>query len=425
MKALFTTAVWGNTYLDRFLNYSLPTQLSDGNLGAFDSGSLYLIVTDAADIDCVLSAPTYRALSRLVATECVARELIVGSRSGNKYAKLTACQNYALGRSLDFDAIFFGYGDALWADGSYRAAQSRLTEGYDAVFSFGYPVASEGFAAMVHKAGAGRTNEAVGIAPRTFAQNVYEHLHPMARANNWQTDPMSRCPSYVIWDVPGQGMLLRSFHLHPVAVRVRHDVPSFFAPFRSTLDEEFVARLYRTYPRAYVCTSSDEMGVCSLAEVTGESDASRVRRPRSAGALAEFAEAHAGLMHRELFSHSIRLVIGDVCDERWQAVESEASRIQADVERRLATPDCVLALEVPAAYEARWRRQAMFGHMSPEAVKLKRRMSALDRTPRRNRPRRAPYRNCHHQRLARALHNPRRPGDAAAHAQSAAAALVL
>jgi hypothetical protein len=231
---------------------------------------------------------------------------------------------------------------------------------------------------MVNKAGLGRTSEVVAIAPRTFAQHVYEHLHPMARANNWQADPMSRCPSYVMWDIPGQGMLLRSFHLHPVAVRVRHDVPSFFSPFQSTLDEEFVARLYRSYPRAYVCTDSDELGVCSLAEVTGESYACRVRRPRSAGVLAEFAEAHAGLMHRELFSHSIRLVTNAVCEENWQAAETEASSIQADVERRLATPDCVLALEVPAAYSARMRRQAMFGHMSPDSVPVRREMNALD-----------------------------------------------
>jgi hypothetical protein len=172
---------------------------------------------------------------------------------------------------------------------------------------------------------------------------------------------------------------VRSFHLHPVALRVRSDLPSFFKPFRSTLDEEFVSRLYRTYPRVYVCTSSDELGGSSLAEESTLASPPRRNRRRSAGLLAEFAEAHAGMLHRELFSHSIRLVISDACEERWQAAESEAARVATDIERRLATPDSVLALEAPAAYEARWRRQEMFGHMSPQAAKLKRRMDELDR----------------------------------------------
>ena len=378
MNALFTTAVWGNAYLDRFLNYSLRTQLSDGNLGAFDKDSLFLLITDAADLDRVKAAPAFRALSRLVDTECVAREAIVDSSSANKYARLTACQNYALQRSEDFDAIFFGYGDAIWADGSYRTAMRRLAEGYDAVFCFGYPVVSAPFLSAIDDLKCSATADAIVVSPQNLARQTYDHLHSMARGNDWKNEYMGQCSSYVTWDVPGAGLLVRSFHLHPVAVRVRRDLPSFFKPFRSTLDEEFVSRLYRTYPRVYVCTSSDELGGSSLAEEAVANTARRNRR-RSAGVLAEFAEAHAGMLHREFFSHSIRLVIGDASEEKWQAAESEAARLAADIERRLATPDSVLALEVPAAYDARWRRQTMLGHMSPEAPQLKRTMDGLDR----------------------------------------------
>src|SRR5690606_4026900 len=106
LKALLTTAVWGKDYIDRFLNYSLRTQLSSGNLGALSSDSLFLVITDAADISYVTSSDAYRALSRIMNTECLAREKIAKSRSGDKYAKLTACQNHALWKSGDFDAIF-------------------------------------------------------------------------------------------------------------------------------------------------------------------------------------------------------------------------------------------------------------------------------------------------------------------------------
>lgn len=381
LKALFTTAVWGKAYIDRFLDYSLRTQLSEGNLGAFDHESLFLIVTDAADADYVTSSEAYRTLSRVVSTECVAREKIRGSRSGDKYARLTACQNYALWRSQDYDAIFFGYADALWADGSYRAAAQRLQSGYDAIFSFGYPVDAKPFVAATDSFQSAAPGEPVRIAPRTFAQRTYETLHAMAHSNKFSNTCIGHCPSYVMWDVSGQGILLKGFHYHPVALRVRRDVPRFFAPFRSTLDEEFVARLYRTYPRLYVSESSDEMGVCSLAEESSETFLRHPPQPVSTGALAEFAEAYAGLLHRELFAHTTRLVLADVDEERWRPAEEEAAKVARDVERRLMIPDCILALEAPAAYVARWQRQANFGHMSPYTAKLHRKISEINHSP--------------------------------------------
>jgi hypothetical protein len=255
----------------------------------------------------------------------------------------------------------------------------RLEEGYDAVFCFGYPVVSAPFLRALEDPKCSSTTEAIAVSPRDLARRTYDHLHSMARSTDWKNEHMGQCSSYVTWDVPGAGLLVRSFHLHPVALRVRHDLPSFFKPFRSTLDEEFVSRLYRTYPRVYVCTSSDELGGSSLAEEGPVANTSRRSRRRSAGVLTEFAEAHAGMLHREFFSHSIRLVVGDASEEKWQAAESEAARLASDIDRRLATPDSVLALEVPAAYEARWRRQSMLGHMSPEAPKLKRSVDGLDR----------------------------------------------
>ena len=147
----------------------------------------------------------------------------------------------------------------------------------------------------------------------------------MADANRWDSEWMSQCPSYVTWDVPGQGLLLRAFHLHPVAFRVQKDSPDFFVPFYSTLDEEFVARFGRTNPRVYVCQSSDELGVCSLAE-NSDSDYRMVPpRPTNIGDLTVFAETYAGLLHRELFNQSIRLVIDNVVESRWEPSESEAA----------------------------------------------------------------------------------------------------
>lgn len=361
IKTLFTTAVWGSEYVDRFLNYSLCTQLSNGNLGSAHPGSLFLLITDTQSQKRIKSSPIYVALTKLIDVECVDFESIV-THSAHKYSMLSACQNYALARSIDFDAIFFGYGDALWADGSYCAALNRIAEGYDAVFAFGYPVLDGEFKAVVSRARPSISESAVTIAPREFAKNVYRYLHPMARANNWESEWMTHCPSYVTWDIPDQGLLFHSFHLHPVVIRVRHNDPAFFVPFCTTLDEEFVAHLYRTSPRIYVCTNSDELAVCSLAEKTDHSYRMEPRRPVNLGDLATFAEGHAGLLHRELFQHPIRLLINDIEEGKWVGAELSAAKVLRDIQARLSVPDSVLALECPAAYSARARRQLTYMH---------------------------------------------------------------
>lgn len=369
LKTLFTTAVWGADYVERFLKYSLRTQLSAGNLGHFDRNSLYLLITDAESIKYISSSPIFEKLASLVSTEFVDIERF---RTGNldKYSLLTVCQNYALERATDFNALFFGYGDALWADGSYRAAAQRLKSGFHAVFSFGYPVLDKPFKAAVQSRSRSDGAPEVSIAPRDFAQLVYNHLHPMAHANRWDNRWMSHCPSYVVWDVPDQGLLLRAFHMHPVALQVQKEAPYFFAPFRSTLDEEFVARLNRTNPRIYVSPSSDEIGVCSLAEATDLTYRMNPIRPVNLNDLASFAEAHAGMVHRRLFSRSTRLVTADVDESKWQPVEAEAAMVDREVKEALSTPDSVLALENPTAFSARLRRQVTYEHWNEKDTVL-------------------------------------------------------
>ena len=369
-KALFTTAVWGDQFIERFLNYSLRTQLSAGNLGAFDQESLFLLISDEKSIKRIKRSQIYQHLKRHVEVETIDISSIVHESPG-KYSLLTECQNYALQRAAPFNTIFFGYGDALWADGSYRAAAARLLQGYDAVFSFGYPVLEQPVKAILRCMAHEDSASAITIPPRTFAQYIYRHLHPMAHANRWSSQWMTHCPSYLVWNVPEQGLLLRAFHMHPVALKVRANSPSFMTPFQSTLDEEFVARLYRTNPRIYVATDSDEIGVCSLAEETDLPYRMEPPRPVNIGDLTKFAERYAGLSHRELFKHSIRLKIEDPIESRWQTAELEAAAIEKEVSQRLAIPDSVLALEHPEAFAARADRQIKYLHwfkkVSPRA----------------------------------------------------------
>jgi len=362
VKALFTTAVWGQDYVERFLNFSLRTQLTAGNLGQFDRNSLFLLITDTKSMEYFRSSPIFEKLADLVSVEFVDLEQF---RDGltNKYSILTACQNYALERSVEYDAIFFGYGDAIWADGSYQAAATRLEQGYDAVFLFGYPVLDNAFKAAINdQIRDAPLTAQICISPRQLSRLIYQNLHPMAHANVWGSKTTNHCPSYIVWDVQDQGLLLRAFHLHPVVLRVQKSSPFFFTPFKSTLDEEFVSRLNRINPRIYVCQNSDELVACSMADTIDSEDDLTARRPATVNELAIFAETYAGLVHRQHFNRSIRLIATDVVESEWKPAEAEANAVSSDVMQLLSTPDSVLALENPTAFSARLQRQLNHRH---------------------------------------------------------------
>jgi hypothetical protein len=157
---------------------------------------------------------------------------------------------------------------------------------------------------------------------------------------------------------------MRAFHIHPVAFKVRADTPDFLIPFRTTLDEEFVARLSRHSAKIYVSRTSDEMGVCSLMELHERNFFSNPLRPLTPTTVAIFGEAHAGLIHRELALRSVRLQYADGKEGEWREAERKATQFMNEVMLQLNTPDSVIELESPRSFEARKRRQKTYGHWS-------------------------------------------------------------
>lgn len=165
-----------------------------------------------------------------------------------------------------------------------------------------------------------------------------------------------------MWDLPELGMLTRAFHLHLVGIRIYKGASELFKPFRTTLDEEFVARLIRTHKNFYVISNSNELAVCGLSPVDETAYVMNPRRRPNIDDVSIYAEAYAGVAHRELFTQSIKLVVSDTNEGAWLKAEAEAETLAAKVLQRLSVPDSVLALEHPLAYSARLQRQITYSH---------------------------------------------------------------
>jgi len=359
MRILAFYSVWGAEYIDRFLNYALPTQLTQGNLFALPSGSAVKIATRESDVDRFLNSEAITLCKTMLDVEIIAFPDSTFQKKGDdKYGIIQRLQNHALTISRDFDAIIFGYADALWSEGSYRNALSRLAAGYDVILCVGLNVIEGQVIDHIDKRFSALPISERAIAPRDFAGMVYDNLHITARSHFWDHQYMNSYPSFVLWDVKGRGILVRAFHLHPVIIRVQHGDPLFFSPFDVTLDEALVPRLIQRGAVPYISNSSDEMFVCGLVgNVFEEHLYHYPLRPPNIADVVVFGERSASLHHRHFFEEPIRVVFSGDDDEAWQAAEKHADRVCAAVVRRLYLPDDVIKWETPIAYAARAERR--------------------------------------------------------------------
>jgi hypothetical protein len=156
--------------------------------------------------------------------------------------------------------------------------------------------------------------------------------------------------------VPNQGWLIRCFHLHPLALRVQADNPRFLTGFNTSLDGEYVARLFDSIEGIAFATDTDEFAMVTLR------DATMGPFPRPGGkpdvaTVARWAEGHAFLLHRAFTRVKFRWHDGPIDEAAWRAVEQRSDAVLEAIRDRLHTPDSVIRLEDPRAYQARRERR--------------------------------------------------------------------
>ncbi len=361
MRALFFTAVWGQKYIERFLDYSLRSQITSGNIGIFDKESLYLILCHEEDVAQILEHEVYKQLSELVSVE-IKSDFDLSDFEGDKYQVLSVYQSYALQRSRIFDVVFFGYADMVWADGSYASAMERISQGYEVVFSYGLNVLEDDFSALAQQYILDEPGSPLAIPNRKLAKYVYDHLHPQAASCIWDGRESSSIGALLLWKIQNQGYLLSAFHIHPVVMVVKQTDLDFLNPFQISLDDEFVGRNYCKGSAIYVNKSTDDMFCLALEKNFGIDYRRKPIRRQNAGDIAEFAETYTGIVHREMITRTMRIVIDDVVEEEWAEAEASQKQIVSEVLRRLNITDSILEIEAPLAYVARRNRLRLYGN---------------------------------------------------------------
>lgn len=272
MKVLLTVAAWGRNYAELLAQYSLASLLSPNNLPRLgrEHDITCHIVTTAADYEWLRQQPSVIVLERhctihwdLMEGHGYSPDTVPAGLDDRKYPFLSLLQNLAFAQSRDHDAIVFNYADFIWADGSLMNAVEMLKENVDAVLSFCLPVDQTSGIAALDKSRAGK-DDILNLPQRQLARIAIDYLHKEARLRIWNAAEFTRSPSYVLWPVGSDGLVIRAYHQTVLALKVQHSDPQFFEGIlRGSLDDYFSSRVGRS-GRAVHAADSDAVMAFSL-----------------------------------------------------------------------------------------------------------------------------------------------------------------
>ncbi len=365
MKYLFSMVIWGEEYVREFLGLSLPSQLAEGNIdgSSWHDGSEYLILTTKADAETIKVHPAFHLLQQRLKVRFA---IIKPLTKSIKYKLASKCQVEAIRMGENFDAVFFSYPDFIWSQGGMGNVAARIAEGHDAVLCPVPRVITENMEEILPKlrtpAPTSPTPSVLNLSSLDLVKLSLENLHPMMEDFRWDAEKFSVFPSTVMWKIPDQGVLMRSYHLHPLVIRSQPDNINYYVQFSVSLDEEYMPILFKSDENIHYVKGSDECAVISLSSRETVFSAAPNRPPPSVPVLARWADEYASVFHRYCAKHSLRWHYAPVDEKLWEVAERQAEEVVSAVAERLAIPGEILHFEDVPASDARLSRIKRFSH---------------------------------------------------------------
>ncbi len=254
--------VWGDAYLDTFLEYSLPAQLAAGNVPALEgSGHCYTIYTTAEGRRRCEEHVAVRQLTRFVAVTFKSLEVVATYNAGNKYRTKSDCYAIELeAASRSGAAVAMLNADILLADGFIREALRLLRSGKRVIEVTGGRGLQDPIKTALDSEFR-QYNRIISISPSELSRLWLANLHPQL-AMHYVDGPEggSFHPSHLYWLAGEEGVIIRAFHLYPIVVKPNASP----VKFSGTIDDDLVALLAAAPDERLIAQNSSDLFCCEL-----------------------------------------------------------------------------------------------------------------------------------------------------------------
>jgi len=256
----FVTAVWGQRFVGRFLDVTLPNQLLPGNLGAFDGAdTIYRVFTSSDDEDRIRRSPAFGRLVSLMPAEV---EILNASElAGHKWKAMSACHRRALQAAAeDRDAVVFLDAAIVLSDGSLAAVRRVAAQGKRLATIIPLPVLEDGFMREYEQRGFAGLDPVSAPTGRDLVSMSMRSMHPIIEALRWDSGGAPHYLPTMCFKVGENGLVARTIQPHPLMVRP-HDRS---VELRHTIDDDYILSVVRSPEEIHAFDDSDEFVMCTL-----------------------------------------------------------------------------------------------------------------------------------------------------------------
>ena len=339
-KFNFAMSVWGMRYVDILLKVGLPSQLSPGNLQSFPwlDDSVYEIYTTRHDSGYIRGSRAYRFLSAFIEVRII---YIDDAMTDGKWGNVRHCHREAV-KSADARgaAVFFLCPDQVWPDGSLTRAGRLIDQGYSAVMCPGPRAIEEDVMPLLRQRYLSSNELSLSVTARDLVKVGLEHAHREMREWTWDAPEYFGYPTYVLFDVPGEGVLAHCYVLHPVVVNpeVRNAV------FDHVFDQDYLMNACPDVSKIYVAEDSDEVFHFELSprNTVLPPPARLVTNRDPEAELMWYGEKQYNAHHRYFAKRPIRIHYKPINEDAWRPIEERAWGIIKRIDEGLTASDAEL-----------------------------------------------------------------------------------
>ena len=316
----FVNVVWGKKYTEGFVHHSLPTLLADGNLPAAVKrwNCRFSLYTTSEDASILTASAAWKKLCMLMPVEVIHIQDVTSLSVGcnDKYSLMTACHRHHIGSADEDSALVFLSPDMLVSGSALSGMLAELDEGARVVLCCGLRVSKEGALQALESY---RSDIPMSVPERELVRVAIEHPHEETRSFFWDKGGVA-CghPSLLIWRVGLEGLLIRGFHFHPLAIwpSVRGVLPEV------TIDRDFLSQVCPQSAEYAICQDSDLGVIFTFCEESEEQPCARLLE----AGLAQWISASCDDMQRTLAQAAVYMKC-TASSPSWRRAEADSRSV--------------------------------------------------------------------------------------------------
>ena len=324
---IFVT-LWGKKFVDKYLTFSLASQMAPGNLPALAEVAdihyhIYTYRESEAHFHPGISALLDLAKVHFHCYQDIAyrdgylSDYITHSDPETiKHNIQGVTAQHMLGRmaeETDAAAILLD-SDFIVSDGTFAHLHELRCKGKRAVSTMLLRLTDEGAGPIL------KNDLESHLDSRRLVELVMKHMHPAARSFFIDAEEFTTYPHQLFWRAEDHGLVAHCLFPHPLMVMPDKGATNYL----STMDYDYALRAVGDDRAIHLCRSSDEMLVCKMSPESYLSDGSFGSAP-TFEQMAYFVLNNSNLRHSLFMQQPIRFIAGGD-EDYWAKLENYSSR---------------------------------------------------------------------------------------------------